>query len=440
MRTWGGKCGEIPHGAALFPQTGQRPPLIALITVPKPRRTSDATLVRRSQQGDRRAFSALLGRYDWRLRGLAHALLLDRAEMDVALATGYLRAWRDVVRVDAKEDVAAWLYRVTYNACIDQLRRAENASSSAPSAAPDAPASAVAEAASSAGSGIAAGLATLPAAERVAVVLVDREGFSPASAARILGMPESALSVTLDSARERLTPHIPEPDSEVPTVDDAAEPADASGNGSHPNDPPVQAPARADGATDVGTDGDGDATTASDDEDAAPSTDRLAPVEASAATDGDGVPGDDVIAGASGTSVTTDGDEDPGDDVIAGPSVASAATDGDEVAGDDAIAGPGVASAATDGDGATVDRDGAGNGDNRNGVSGNGDNGTGASGNGNGATGDGATGNGNEDTDGNGSRSADRNRGKGRRARRRAQHAAGQPQAEGPATPRDDTT
>lgn len=410
------KCGEIPHGAALLPQTGQRPPLIALITVPKPRRTSDATLVRRSQQGDRRAFSALLGRYDWRLRGLAHALLLDRAEMDVALATGYLRAWRDVVRVDAKEDVAAWLYRVTYNACIDQLRRAENASSSAPSAAP---ASAVAEAASSAGGGIAAGLATLPAAERVAVVLVDREGFSPASAARILGMPESALSVTLDSARERLTPHIPEPDSEVPTVDDAAEPADASGNGSHPNDPPVQAPARADGATDVGTDGDGDATTASDDEDAAPSTDRRAPVEASAATDGDGVRGDDVTAGASGTSVTTDGDEVASDDAIAGVSVAAAAADGDEVPGD----------------GATVDRDGTGSG-----AMGNGDNSNGDNGNRNGANGNGATGNGNGRTDGNGSRSADRNRGKGRRARRRAQHAAGQPEAEGPATPRDDTT
>ncbi|MDD9371468.1 MAG: sigma-70 family RNA polymerase sigma factor, partial [Acidimicrobiales bacterium] len=346
MRTWGVKCGEIPHGAALLPQTWQRPPLIALITVPKPRRTSDATLVRRSQQGDRRAFSALLARYDWRLRGLAHALLLDRAEMDVALATGYLRAWRDVVRVDAKEDVAAWLYRVTYNACIDQLRRADNASSSAPSApsASSAAPAAAAEAASSAGGGIAAGLATLPAAERVAVVLVDREGFSPASAARILGMPESALSVTLDSARERLTPHIPEPDSGAPTVDDAAEPAEASGNGAQPNDPPVEAPARANGATDVATDGDGDATAASDDEDAAPSTDRRAPVEPAAiATDshGDEVPSDAAAAGPGGTAAATaDGDEVPGDDVIAGPSGTAAATaNGDEVAGD--VAGPG---------------------------------------------------------------------------------------------------
>ena len=166
--------------------------------MPKTRRTSDATLVRRSQQGDRRAFSALLGRYDWRLRGLAHALLLDRADMDAALGTGYLRAWRDVVRVNPKDDVAAWLYRVTYNACIDQLRRAEGG------AAPD-------HAPAPAATGIAAGLVSLAAAERVAVVLVDREGFSPDSAARILGLAPAALTATLGSARARLVPHIPEP-------------------------------------------------------------------------------------------------------------------------------------------------------------------------------------------------------------------------------------
>ncbi len=81
--------------------------------MPTTRRQSDASLVRRSQQGDRRAFGALLGRYDTRLRGLAYALLLDPASMDAALASAYLRAWRDVVRLTAKDHVGAWLYRVT---------------------------------------------------------------------------------------------------------------------------------------------------------------------------------------------------------------------------------------------------------------------------------------------------------------------------------------
>ena len=95
--------------------------------MPKTQRLSDATLVRRSQQGDRRAFGALVARYDWRLRGLAHALLLDPAQMDAALGLAYLRAWRDVVRIKPRDDVGPWLYRAAYNACIDQLRRSDGA-------------------------------------------------------------------------------------------------------------------------------------------------------------------------------------------------------------------------------------------------------------------------------------------------------------------------
>jgi RNA polymerase sigma-70 factor, ECF subfamily len=162
--------------------------------MPKSRRLSDTTLVRRSQQGDRRAFSALLARYDRRLRGLAHALLLEVGQMDAALSLAYLRAWRDVVRLSAKDDVGAWLYRSTYNACIDQLRRGE-------------PVAAIPG--SERGSGgevdpVVTGLASLAPADRVAVVLVDREGFTPASAARILGLTPSVLTTRLEVARERL--------------------------------------------------------------------------------------------------------------------------------------------------------------------------------------------------------------------------------------------
>jgi RNA polymerase sigma-70 factor, ECF subfamily len=206
---WGAGCGEIPHGASLLPQTGGAYERQQPTTVPKTRRLSDASLVRRSQQGDRRSFSALVGRYDWRLRGLAHALLLDALEMDTALAIAFLRAWRDVVRINPKDDVGAWLYRVTYNACIDQLRRVN----------------APAEAQAATFRGVAAGLATLPAADRVAVVLVDREGFAPGSAARILGLTTPALVARLDSARERLAGYLPPPTSEP--GDDAVEPVEA---------------------------------------------------------------------------------------------------------------------------------------------------------------------------------------------------------------------
>ena len=86
-------------------------------------RLSDSRLVRRSQQGDRDAFMVLLQRYDHRLRGLAYALVTGEAGMDRVLRTAYLRAWREVVRAEIADDAGSWLYRMVYNACIDELRR-----------------------------------------------------------------------------------------------------------------------------------------------------------------------------------------------------------------------------------------------------------------------------------------------------------------------------
>jgi hypothetical protein len=49
-----------------------------------------------------------------------------------------------------------------------------------------------------------AALTSLAAADRVAVVLVDREGFAPSAAARILGLTDEVLEARLAGARVRL--------------------------------------------------------------------------------------------------------------------------------------------------------------------------------------------------------------------------------------------
>ncbi len=198
--------------------------------MPKTRRLSDANLVRRSQQGDRRAFGALVGKYDWRLRGLAFALLLDRGEMDAALASAYLRAWRDVVRVSPKDDIAAWLYRMAYNSCVDRLRlgRAGGAGEARPGGG-----AGVSRRGRS--SGIVAGLRGLSETDRVALVLIDREGFSIPAAARIMGMPPGSVEASLTAARAHLADHLP-----------ATPPTAASEPGSSP-DPDPDADADADG-------------------------------------------------------------------------------------------------------------------------------------------------------------------------------------------------
>lgn len=257
-----------------------------------PRNTSvpDARLVRRSQQGDRRAFRALLTRYDWRLRGLAHALLLDPGRVDAVLRVAYVRAWREVVRIDPRQDAAAWLYRLVYNACIDGLRRESTRIGAAPPTAADvadtvdaadAADAAVASAdppvepqpaggngdrpATTGGRGaqVVEALATLAPADRVAVVLVDREGFAPETAARILGLTREVLQARVVGARARLAKQLadvlaapPAPPAPSAPAEEAApveedEPAEAEPAGQsdepQPEEPqPEEAPEEAD--------------------------------------------------------------------------------------------------------------------------------------------------------------------------------------------------
>ena len=80
-----------------------------------------------------------------------------------------------------------------------------------------------------------AGLAKLPATDRVAVVLVDREGFSPEAAARILGLPPADILGRLDAARDTLAPFLPKPDPEA--VHMAADPESAPPEPSKPRRP-----------------------------------------------------------------------------------------------------------------------------------------------------------------------------------------------------------
>jgi RNA polymerase sigma-70 factor, ECF subfamily len=204
---------------------------------------TDTRLMRRSQQGDRRAFRALLTRYDWRLRGLAHALLLDPGRVDAVLRLAYVKAWREVVRIDPRDDASAWLYRVVYNACIDVLRRESRRIGAAPLAAldvPDAAADAPPEPALPAATGNGASpaptdarrrrlveaLAALAPVDRVAVVLVDRERFAPEAAARILGLTPEVVETRVAGARARLTRQLADDTTASPADDAAAPPAD----------------------------------------------------------------------------------------------------------------------------------------------------------------------------------------------------------------------
>jgi RNA polymerase sigma-70 factor (ECF subfamily) len=166
---------------------------------------TDGDLVDRVLRGDLDAFTQVVRRHDERLRGLASKLLGgDRHRMDDALQEAYVRAYRALPRFRRDADLGSWLYRIAYNACIDELRRAKrrpgpvDAEGTAwePAAGAPGPDRVV-----SAADAAARALAALPEDQRVTVVLVDAEGFDNVTAARILGVAPGTVASRLSRAR-----------------------------------------------------------------------------------------------------------------------------------------------------------------------------------------------------------------------------------------------
>jgi RNA polymerase sigma-70 factor (ECF subfamily) len=162
-------------------------------------------LVARAVGGDRDAFTALVRQHDGRLRALAYQLLGgDRAAMDDALQEAYLRAFRALANFRHDADPGSWLYRIAYNACIDELRRARVRPVPVDH---DAPAWRTATGARDPGAVVAdrdatvRALRALPDDQRVTLVLVDGEGFDNVTAAQILDVAPGTVGSRLSRAR-----------------------------------------------------------------------------------------------------------------------------------------------------------------------------------------------------------------------------------------------
>ncbi|MHB1139941.1 MAG: RNA polymerase sigma factor [Microthrixaceae bacterium] len=93
---------------------------------PPPVRTGDrpdAELVRLSRGGDRRALDELLRRHHDRIHLLCRRLCRDRGDAEDATQHALIAIVRGLDRYDGRAEFSTWSYRVTTNACLDELRR-----------------------------------------------------------------------------------------------------------------------------------------------------------------------------------------------------------------------------------------------------------------------------------------------------------------------------
>jgi RNA polymerase sigma-70 factor (ECF subfamily) len=169
-----------------------------------PRTVSDRTLARRAGDGDREAFAELLRRHDPAMRRLAYRILGHQNAMDDALQEAYLNAFRALPRFDGSGAFSSWLYRITYNACIDEFRRARRRPELTDRSADEPHAAAGPERTVAAADAVQRALGSLPADQRATVVLVDGEGFDHKETAQILGIAPGTVASRLSRARHAI--------------------------------------------------------------------------------------------------------------------------------------------------------------------------------------------------------------------------------------------
>jgi RNA polymerase sigma-70 factor (ECF subfamily) len=174
----------------------------------------ERTLLRAAQQGDHGAFAELVRLHDRAFRALAHRLLNDRDAIDDVLQEAYVKAFVALRRFRGDSSVRTWLYRIVYNACLDELKRRPQ-----PRDEPDAeiadwgadPSDVVPERAR-----LAAALAALAPTERTVVLLVDAEGLSYEEAAAVTGVPGGTIASRLSRARAALRRALRDPQGVSP--------------------------------------------------------------------------------------------------------------------------------------------------------------------------------------------------------------------------------
>ena len=169
------------------------------------------TLVRKTLDGDCRAFEQIVLRYERRVMTLSARLLHGIDEAQDATQEVFLRAFKYLHRLDLHRPVEPWLMRITVNVCRDIQRKTHrrhfsfsevpSSETETPDETPDPYTGFVWE---QERQRLWNALNGLPPKEKMAVILRDVEGFTTAEVAEILGSSESTVRSQICRGRLRL--------------------------------------------------------------------------------------------------------------------------------------------------------------------------------------------------------------------------------------------
>ncbi len=83
----------------------------------------DFRLVRAFKAGDRKAFEELVRRYQRQVANIVYLTLGSREEVQDIAQEVFVRVFRSIDKFEFDASFFSWIYRITVNLCIDELRR-----------------------------------------------------------------------------------------------------------------------------------------------------------------------------------------------------------------------------------------------------------------------------------------------------------------------------
>lgn len=171
---------------------------------------SDAELLAAHVAGDPDAFGVLFERHRDRLWAVALRTTNDPDEAADGLQDALINAFRNADSYRGEAAVTTWLHRVVVNACLDRLRRRRaRPTSPLPEENPESGANPLADPADPLGAlevsmAVSAAMANLGDDQRLAIMLVDVQGFRVDEAAAILGVPNGTIKSRCARGRAKL--------------------------------------------------------------------------------------------------------------------------------------------------------------------------------------------------------------------------------------------
>jgi RNA polymerase sigma-70 factor (ECF subfamily) len=83
----------------------------------------DFTLIRSIQAGDHQAFESLVRRYQRQVANLIYLTMGNRDDVDDIAQEVFIRVYRSLPKFKFNASFFSWLYRITMNLCIDEIRK-----------------------------------------------------------------------------------------------------------------------------------------------------------------------------------------------------------------------------------------------------------------------------------------------------------------------------